>query len=76
MFNMTLSVFFNDFTALHHTILYNRKYFASQIYIYKNYTSNQYLKKLVNHMVFRTIYKSQPLSSATYANVEEATVRF
>ena len=32
MFNMTLSVFFNDFTALHHTISYNRKYFASLKY--------------------------------------------
>ena len=32
MFNMTLSVFFNDFTALHHTISYNRKYFASPKY--------------------------------------------
>ena len=75
MFNMTLSVFFNDFTALHHTISYNRKYFASQN-ILTGIIHQINTVKNVNHMVFETIYKSQLLSSATYANVEETSVVF
>lgn len=75
MFNMTLSVFFNDFTALHHTISYHKKYFTSQ-----KISLSLYIKLMdntnVTHMVFQTLYKYQPLLSATYVNIEEATVGF